>query len=381
MKLVFSDDNKHLLFAPLTLTRPVADLRIGLFTIAERWQRMLNVDGSVYYETANPAIAHLNFSYQGMDQSLRINSTVLPTEALAIEVLTLKDGESLVHNKLWIAQKGAGTILISAENPPLAILQNRWDFYLFNDQVLRQDFDFYTASKESAFLSKTNTLIGDENQIFIEEGARIEACILNVSAGPIYIGKNAEVMEGAILRGPLALGEHATIKMGAKIYGATSIGPHCKVGGEISNSIFLAYSNKGHDGFIGNAYIGAWCNLGADTNCSNLKNNYGAVKTYCYATEKMLQTDQTFMGVFMGDHSKCAINTMFNTATAVGVCANIFSSGFPAKHIPSFTWGPKLEDFDLNKAFEVAEAMMKRRGLNLTDEEKFTLRYWCENKT
>lgn len=380
MKLVFSDNNKHWCFAPLTLTRPVADLRIGMFTLAERWQKMLQNSFSVSYETANPALKHLNFSSDGSDLNLRINSIVVPSQAMAEEVTALKDGESLIYNDLWVAQKGSGAISVLAKNPPLAILQNRWDFYLWNDTVLRRDFDFYTANKVSQSLSKTNTLIGDESLLFIEEGASLEACILNVSSGPIYIGKDAEIMEGSVIRGPLALSEHATIKMGAKIYGATSIGPYCKVGGEVSNSIFLAYSNKGHDGFIGNAYIGAWCNLGADTNCSNLKNNYGSVKTYCYEAKKMLSTDQTFMGVFMGDHSKCAINTMFNTATTVGVCANIFTSGFPDKHIPSFTWGPELENFDLDKAYEVAEAMMNRRGLYLSDNEKITLRYWCENK-
>jgi UDP-N-acetylglucosamine diphosphorylase/glucosamine-1-phosphate N-acetyltransferase len=379
MRLILSDNDSYLRFAPLSLTRPIAELRLGLFTISERWQKLTQNECSISYESANPALRYSNYSASD-ETSILINAAVLPTAELVAEVSALNIGEQIEHEGLWVAKRGRVETIKSAQSKPLAVIANRWDLYVLNDQVLRADFAFISKNRTSVHLPASNTLIGDTRNLFIEEGVRIEACILNCEAGPIYLAKDSEVMEGSIIRGPFALGEHATIKMGAKIYGATSIGPHCKVGGEVSNSIFLAYANKGHDGFIGNAYIGAWCNLGADTNCSNLKNNYGQVKTYCYETQKMVQTDQTFMGLFMGDHSKCAINTMFNTATTVGVCANIFSSGFPEKHIPSFTWGPNLEHFDLDKAYEVASAMMQRRGLVLSEEEKAVLRFWSQNK-
>ncbi len=368
MHLILSDDDKHLRFAPLTLTRPLGELRMGLFTFAERWKMLLKSE-SVSYETSNPFLSGLYDQVTSDSNHLKINARVIPSEELIQEILTLKSGEALFLNETWIAQRGAAKIQREVKSAPTAILENRWDLYLKNDQVLNFDFSFYTRGRKSALISSTNTLLGNKDLIFLEPGAKVEASILNSNFGPIYIGKDAEIMEGSMIRGPFALGESAGVKMGAKIYGATSIGPHCKVGGEISNSIFLAYSNKGHDGFVGNAYIGAWCNIGADTNCSNLKNNYGHVKTYCYETKQMVQTDVTFMGVFMGDHSKCSINTMFNTATVVGVSANIFSSGFPKKVIPSFSWGENLEKFDFDKAIEVAKSMMNRRGIEPTTEE------------
>jgi len=367
MNLVLSDNRLHLTFAPLTLTRPLGELRMGLFTFAERWTMLLNHSNTVLYHTENPYI-NKHFKSEITEQDLVINVAVVPCEALASEVRELNHGEELISGNTWIARIGSGEHKKKAQTQPMAILSQRWDLYLKNESVLKSDFQFYTKGKRSEKLSTTNTIIGDPELVFLESGAQIEASILNTTNGPIYLGKNTEVMEGSMIRGPFALNEESVVKMGAKIYGGTSIGPHCKVGGEISNSIFLAYSNKGHDGFIGNAYIGAWCNLGADTNCSNLKNNYSPVKTYDYASQGMMQTDVTFMGLFMGDHSKCSINTMFNTATVVGVSANIFSSGFPKKHIPSFAWG-EHEKFKFEKALEVAESMMKRRGLSLTDSE------------
>jgi UDP-N-acetylglucosamine diphosphorylase/glucosamine-1-phosphate N-acetyltransferase len=367
MNLVLSDNRLHLTFAPLTLTRPLGELRMGLFTFAERWTMLLNHSNTVLYHTENPYI-NKHFKSEITEQDLVINVAVVPCEALASEVRELNHGEELISGNTWIARIGSGEHKKKAQTQPMAILSQRWDLYLKNESVLKSDFQFYTKGKRSEKLSTTNTIIGDPELVFLESGAQIEASILNTTNGPIYLGKNTEVMEGSMIRGPFALNEESVVKMGAKIYGGTSIGPHCKVGGEISNSIFLAYSNKGHDGFIGNAYIGAWCNLGADTNCSNLKNNYSPVKTYDYASQGMMQTDVTFMGLFMGDHSKCSINTMFNTATVVGVSANIFSSGFPKKYIPSFAWG-EHEKFKFEKALEVAESMMKRRGLSLTDSE------------
>ena len=369
MQLLVSDDNAHFTFAPLTLTRSLGELRMGMFTLAERWQ-LMSQGTNVHLETKNPFLQSVYPVHALNDDAIRVNARVIPSKVLVDEVLKLKVGQSLVYGNTWVAERGIGDEKIECGIAPIAVLENRWDLYLKNDAVLREDFHFFTAGRKSAALSTSNSVLGDASQIFLEEGAIVEACILNAKSGPIYLGKDSEIMEGSMIRGPFALSEGAGVKMGAKIYGATSIGPHCKVGGEISNSIFLAYSNKGHDGFVGNAYLGAWCNLGADTNCSNLKNNYGHVKTYSYENQKMVQTDVTFMGVFMGDHSKCSINTMFNTATVVGVSANIFSSGFPPKLVPSFSWGPELEKFRLDKALEVAESMMKRRGLGLSEKER-----------
>ena len=253
----------------------------------------------------------------------------------------------------------------------LIVLENRWDLYLKNAAILRHDFKLATYKRVSKELSSTNLLIGPVQELFIEEGARVEGAILNTNEGPIYIGKNAEVMEGALLRGPLAFCDGAVVKMGAKIYGATTIGPECRIGGEVSNSIFQGYSNKGHEGFIGSALIGEWCNLGADTNCSNLKNNYGKVSTYCYEQKQQIQTNELFMGLTMGDHSKSAINVQFNTASVVGVSSNVFCTHFPEKHISSFQWvsDVQTEPYQLDKAIEAASAMMARRKVIFSPEE------------
>jgi UDP-N-acetylglucosamine diphosphorylase/glucosamine-1-phosphate N-acetyltransferase len=242
-------------------------------------------------------------------------------------------------------------------------INNLWDIYKINEEALKLDFQLLTKGKTSQPISATNQVLGKEN-IFIEEGATVECATLNAQTGPIYIGKNAQIMEGAMVRGPLAMCENAVLKMGAKIYGATTLGPYCKVGGEVNNSVFFGYSNKGHDGFLGNSVIGEWCNLGADSNNSNLKNNYTEVKLWNYKTEKFEKTGQQFCGLIMGDHSKCGINTMFNTGTVVGVSANIFGSGFPRNFVPSFAWGGAsgYSTFKTDKAFETAEAMMARRG-------------------
>jgi UDP-N-acetylglucosamine diphosphorylase/glucosamine-1-phosphate N-acetyltransferase len=250
-------------------------------------------------------------------------------------------------------------------------LENRWDLFQKNDLVLKADFELITSGRKSQKLSKSNTVIGSSELIFLEEGALAEASILNTTNGPIYIGKDAEIMEGSIVRGPLGMSEHSALKLGTKIYGATTLGPHCKVGGEVNNSVFQAYSNKGHEGFVGNSLIGEWCNLGADTNTSNLKNNYGNVSTYSYETEKEEKTNVQFMGLTMGDHSKCGINTMFNTATVVGVSCNIYGADFPPKFISSFSWGGSagFVPFKFEKAVEYANNMMERRGLKLSEEE------------
>jgi UDP-N-acetylglucosamine diphosphorylase/glucosamine-1-phosphate N-acetyltransferase len=251
-----------------------------------------------------------------------------------------------------------------------------------NEEVLIQDFDLLTNNRKSQKISKTNKLIGDSKFIFIEEGAIIEGAILNTTTGPIYIGHNAEIMEGSLIRGPFALCDNSTLKLGTKVYGASTIGPHCKIGGEISNVIFQSFSNKGHDGFIGNSVIGEWCNLGAGTNSSNLKNNYGEISSYSYEKLAEVETKQQFMGLFMGDHSKSAINTLFNTASVVGVSVTVFGADFPPKFIPSFSWGfsQPFVEFKFEKAIEAANNMMERRSLSLSEVDVKILNYLSTSK-
>ena len=365
MKLLLSDHQLHLRFAPLTLTRPLAELRCGLFTNTDRWQNLLT-GVHIGYQTES----YLQAKYPSND-GIWVNAQVIPDQKIAKAVSQLKEGQALYANQVLIAYHQEELERIDLILEELLILENRWDLYLKNAAILRHDFEMATYKRVSNELSSTNLLIGPADQLFIEEGARIEGAILNTNEGPIYIGKNAEVMEGALLRGPLALCDGAVVKMGAKIYGATTIGPECRIGGEVSNSIFQGYSNKGHEGFVGNALIGEWCNLGADTNCSNLKNNYGIVSTYSYEVQAQVKTDQLFMGLTMGDHSKSAINVQFNTASVVGVCSNVFCSRFPEKYISSFQWvsDAQTEPYLLDKAIEAASAMMARRSVVFSPEE------------
>lgn len=254
------------------------------------------------------------------------------------------------------------------------IIERPWHVFQFCGDAITNDFHFLTEGRRSATISALNTVIGDPKLIFLEEGAQVEASILNTTKGPIWIGKDAEVMEGCMIRGPFALGEHAQLKMGTKIYGACSFGPECRVGGEVNNSVIQGYSNKGHDGFLGNSVLGEWCNLGADTNTSNLKNTYGEVKAWSYMDEALVDTGQQFLGLVMGDHAKSSINTMFNTGTVAGVCANVFGSGFPPKHIPSFTWGGD-GTYTLDKALATCEMVMERRNVPLTQEDRSILEH------
>ena len=372
MKINISDNGLHLRFAPLSLTRPVGNLRMGIFTNDERWKQFLP-EAEIGFETEE----YLSKRFPKIEGGVTVNAAVIPNEDVVAAVMHLEQNTALFLNDVFLAGEttAAEKIQFLGETP--VILKNRWDIYALNHLVLKHDFDLLTAGRKSQKLSDTNTLIGPKEMLFIEEGAKVEAAILNTSTGPIYIGKKAEIMEGSIVRGPLAMCEESALKLGAKIYGATTLGPHCKVGGEVNNVVFQAYSNKGHDGFLGNALIGEWCNLGADTNTSNLKNNYGMVDTYSYETNGQVKTDVQFMGVCMGDHSKCGINTMFNTGTVTGVSSNIFGAGFPSKFIPSFTWGGAegSEPFRFEKAVEYANNMMARRGLELSSEEIAILKY------
>jgi UDP-N-acetylglucosamine diphosphorylase/glucosamine-1-phosphate N-acetyltransferase len=366
---------------PFTFTRPVSEIRIGAFTIAEKWENYLSV--SLSYITTDYLSKKYKCNYS--EDNLYVCSNVLPDRAIVEAIKSLSIGQVLKKEGKTIARRTSlkldftnqeidGEEIIEYKED-VSFLSTILDIFKLNGQEIEKDFKLLTKNKTSQKLSETNKILG--NNIFIEEGAKVECSILNSTTGPIYIAKNAEIMEGSIIRGPLFLGENAVIKMGTKIYGPTTIGPYCKVGGEVSNSVFFAYSNKGHDGFLGNSVVGEWCNLGADTNTSNLKNNYGNVKIFNYAKNEMVQTDEQFCGLMMADHSKSGINTMFNTATVVGVAANVFGADFPPKHIPSFSWGGAsgFVKYDFDKMLETAKNMMSRRNITLSQEEIDILRH------
>jgi UDP-N-acetylglucosamine diphosphorylase/glucosamine-1-phosphate N-acetyltransferase len=375
MHLLLFDDpaiRPHLL--PLTFTRPVAALRCGILTIAEKWQQRLAV-ASVGYLTQ----PYLQAKYPAghvAGPALVINGAVCPDDLLARQVQALAPGQGLYYDELLVAAHLADASQVAeliqdglreqrqvAE--PVTVIDRPWQLFLRNGVEIRRDFALLTKGRTSQPVGDVHTIVYAPENIFIEEGVKIRAAILNAENGPIYLGKNSQVHEGAVVKGPLALGEGSHINVGAKLRGDNTIGPFCKVGGEVSNSIFMGYSNKGHEGYLGNSVVGEWCNLGADTNTSNLKNNYAPVKVWSHAAHRFVDTGQTFCGLLMGDHSKCGINTMFNTGTVVGVGANIFGAGFPRQFIPSFSWGGAsgFETFKLPKVGEVAERVLSRRGL------------------
>jgi UDP-N-acetylglucosamine diphosphorylase/glucosamine-1-phosphate N-acetyltransferase len=375
--ILFDDSSwNHLL--PLTFTKPTAEIRIGITTIREKWESAL---GSKCSYLTKPYLA-VKYRSTIRDENTLINGAVIPDDVLLAEIKKLNPGEVLVRDSVIVAVVSKDKVLkdINAETyktyrqiqskADFLKINHLWELFKHNGDVIVKDFGSLTIGRKSADISGHNNVLNPDN-VFIEEGARVKFATINASAGPVYIGKDAEVMEGSIIRGPFALGEHSTLKMGAKIYGPTTIGPFSKVGGEVNNSIIMGYSNKAHDGFLGNSVVGEWCNLGADTNCSNLKNNYVYVKLWSYIAEKFEESGQQFCGLIMGDHSKCGINTMFNTGTVVGVSANIFGSGFPRNFIPSFAYGGAggFTTFLPHKALEVAERVMKRRNVELTDAD------------
>lgn len=378
MNYILFDDNRRTALLPLAYTRPIADIRIGIMTIREKWEHFLNSKTSSYTE---PYLAS-KFPIVIENLNLLINGSILPTEGLTKEITSLKPGEKLLSNDIIVAYCVKGKDVghyselekfgVKKTNSDFIKVDNTWDIFSKNDLALRADFNLLTKDRKSEKLSDTNFVQGNSSDIFLEEGAEVEYAFLNAKSGPIYIAKDAVIMEGSKVRGPFSLGQHSQLKMDAKIYGATTIGPHCKVGGEINNSVFFGYSNKAHDGFLGNAVLGEWVNLGADTNNSNLKNTYDSVKLWSYADEKFVNTGLQFCGLIMGDHSKTGINTMFNTGAVVGVSANLFGSGYQRNFIPSFSWGSPLKmlTFDLNKSFDVATAVMARRGLQFDETEK-----------
>jgi len=383
MNYILFDDHSWEQLLPLTFTRPVSYIRVGILTIHEKWEKYL---GS---EVSSLTKDYLSVKYPKIidKDNILINACLLPSPELLKEIKAINLNEAIVFSGRILAARVdnfkaesfdfksiTGLKVKEASTAPLTI-DFPWQIFQFNGDEIKNDFALITEGRKSALLSTTMNLLNPEN-IFVEEGFKGEFATINASSGPVYLGKDSEIMEGAIVRGPFALCEHSTLKMGAKIYGPTTIGPGSKAGGEINNSVIFGNSNKGHDGFLGNSVIGEWCNIGADSNNSNLKNNYAIVKLWSYPEERFIDTGLQFCGLIMGDHSKCGINTMFNTGTVVGVNANIFGDGFPRNFIPSFSWGGSAGfiTFAIPKAFEVAEKVMARRNIVFDEKEQSILR-------
>lgn len=368
MGIILFDDAAHQTLLPLTYTRPVADLRIGILTIAEKWAKYLGEDFSFYTEDYLQG----KFPFNIQDDNVFINGSLCPDDDLVESIKNLENGEALTFNDKLLAVRLGGAEAQSF-NPAVkypnelpyngqpVIITHPEDIFRKNDIELHKDFKLLTNGRESARMSATNTVIG--NDFFAEEGAKAECCTFSTINGPIYLAANTEVWEGTNIRGPFALCEHSQIKMGTKIYGATTVGPYSRVGGEINNAVVWGYSNKGHEGYLGNAVVGEWCNLGADTNNSNLKNNYAEVKLWDYSTQTMRPTGLQFCGLILADHAKSGINTMFNTGTVVGVNANVFGGGYPPNFIPDFSWGGAdgFEEYAFDKMMETTQRVFDRR--------------------
>lgn len=365
---------------PFTFTRPVADIRIGILTIREKWEKFLGTTTTTITEE------YLSEKYPmiELEENVMINASFLPNPELIELIENLQENQAIVYEDEMVAFFTTNSQdeidfetydLIDFEGDVLTV-EHTWDIFQKNDAAIRADFDLLTADRESEPIPATVNVLGAEH-VFVEEGAVLNFCTLNATTGPIFIGRNAEIMEGSVIRGPFALCEEAQVKLATKIYGATTVGPHCRVGGEVNNSVMFAYSNKGHDGFLGNAVLGEWCNIGADSNNSNLKNNYESVKLWNYETERFENTGLQFCGLMMGDHAKCGINTMFNTGTVVGVAANVFGAGFPRNYIPNFTWGGAqgTQAYLPKKAFETAKIVMARRHVDFDEMEQAILQH------
>ena len=382
MNIILFDGVQRENLLPLTFTKPVGALRMGILTFAERWAKLLN--GTVSYQTES--YLQGKFETTLATENIFINPAFFPSEEFVAAVKDLALEQVLTYKGQIVAAKTTQNTFDSIENriefsKDLIEIKYPWDIFTHNFFAIEFDYNLVTKGRASQPISETNRVLNPE-RIFLEEGAKVEFSILNASEGPIYIGKDAEIMEGSMIRGSLALCDHAKINMGSKIYSGCTVGPYCKVGGELNNAILMAYSNKGHDGFLGNAVIGEWCNLGADTNNSNLKNNYSEVKVWNYTAERFIKTGLQFCGLIMADYSKSAINTQFNTGTVVGVSANIFQGGFPPNLIKHFSWGGPNDapKFALDRAYEAAEKMMDRRKVPFTSEDQKILEYIYNNK-
>lgn len=382
--ILFDSQDLKKSLLPFTFTRPIADIRIGILTIREKWELFLNS------KTSTATDAYLSEKYPLITASVNIfiNGSILPTSAIISSINALNTDELLQQNGEVIAFKSSNSEFQNIDfsmfkkidfDSEFLQIKNTWDIFTYNAQAITQDFEKITKNRKSEPIPPSVQAIAPEN-IFIEKGAKLEFVTINAATGVVYIGKDAEIMEGSVIRGPLALNEHAQLKLATKVYGATTIGPHSRVGGEISNSVIMGYSNKGHDGFLGNSVLGEWCNIGADSNNSNLKNNYGEVKLWNYLSETIEPTGLQFCGLMMGDHSKCGINTMFNTGTVVGVSTNVYGADFPPNFIPSFSWGgaSNLVEYKFDKAMETAQNMMRRRNVPLTDIENSILQHVFE---
>lgn len=368
---------------PFTFTRPVADILVGIMTIRQKWEARL---GSTI-TTITEEYLSAKFPMVEMEENVMINAAYLPNDTLVDMISDLKANQAIFKGDDVIAFFAAenqeevdfDSYEIIQYTGDCLTIEHTWDIFSKNDAAIRADFNFLTEDRKSQPIPKSVNVIAPEN-IFIEEGAKLEFVTLNASTGPIYIGKNAEIMEGTVIRGPFALCENAMVKMSAKVYGATTVGPGSRIGGEVKNSVLFANSNKGHEGFLGDSVLGEWCNIGADSNNSNLKNNYEEVKLWSYETEGFAKTGLQFCGLMMGDHSKCGINTMFNTGTVVGVSANIFGSGFPRNFVPSFSWGGAagFTTYVTKKAFETARLVLSRRNIDFDETEQAILEHVFE---
>ncbi len=375
--ILFDDPNLRKALLPFTFTRPLSAIRVGILTIAEKWEKRLGTEVSfkteTYLQKKYPVVSTLN--------NLLINGAVCPDDVLVDTLKALPDGYYLVK----------GTFLIAARNPDdemttqntieyeskFTVIDHPWKIFRENADQLKRDFKLITLGRKSFPIADKYTAIYGEENIFVEEGVTILAAVLNAESGPIYLGKNSIVQEGVVIRGAFALGENAQINMGAKLRGDTTVGPYSKVGGEVSNSVFFGNSNKSHDGYLGNSVIGEWCNFGAGTNSSNLKNNYDTVKLWNHGENSFKNTGLQFCGLMMGDYSKCGINTMFNTGTVVDVCANIFGGGLPPTYIPSFAWGGAngFAIYKIEKALETINKVMSRRNADFSEDDKDILLY------
>tara|TARA_B110000285_G_scaffold193316_1_gene222258 strand:- start:2357 stop:3529 length:1173 start_codon:yes stop_codon:yes gene_type:complete len=370
--ILFDGPNREALL-PFTYTRPVADIRIGILTIREKWELFLGATTTTITED------YLSEKYPmvEMEDNIMINASYLPSHALVNQIKNLSKNQAVYDGDAIVAFYSFEDQEVDFDSfetfqceDSILKVERTWDIFSKNGAAITADFELITAGRTSAAIPERTQAFNAE-QIFIEQGARLPLCVLNANNGPIYIGKDSEIMEGSLVRGPFALCEGSVLKMGAKIYGPTTIGPYSKVGGEVNNAVFFGNSNKGHDGYLGNSVVGEWCNLGADTNNSNLKNNYAEVRLWSYETQNFAKTGLQFCGLMMGDHSKCGINTMFNTGTVIGVSANIFGTGFPRNFIPSFSWGGAsgFSTYLTSKAFEVASVVMSRRGIEFSAQD------------
>jgi UDP-N-acetylglucosamine diphosphorylase/glucosamine-1-phosphate N-acetyltransferase len=383
MNYILFDGPARNALLPFTFTRPVADILIGIMTIRQKWEMHLGSTTTTLTEE------YLSDKYPmvELEENVMINASFLPNAVLVEMVSNLEPNQVIFKGEEVVAfytdenqeEVDFDSYEIIEFREDCLTVMNTWDIFSKNDAAIREDFEFLTADRKSKPIPKSVNVLGHEN-VFIEEGAKLEFVTLNASLGPIYIGKDSEIMEGSVIRGPFALCEGAVVKMAAKVYGATTVGPHSRIGGEVNNSVISAYSNKGHDGFLGNSVLGEWCNIGADSNNSNLKNNYEEVKLWSYETESFAKTGLQFCGLMMGDHSKCGINTMFNTGTVIGVSANIFGSGFPRNFVPSFSWGGAagFTTYITKKAFETARLVMGRRNVDFDEKEAAILEHVFE---